>query len=165
MFPKKKGQHQKIMGNYFRRHHSSSSFLLTWSRTTSPNWPWSLSRLVSCPKWMKLGCQVLFGHFRPVYILQICKVISIQEALAKFFAVHTLKFEILQTTWKNETKIIKKLNLLIKNWEVRVWCSLFHFFIRLASFQIFKCELQSIPFRASFLYWVDFKSDDEERCF
>ena len=31
------------------------------------------------------------------------KVNSVQEACAKCFAVHTLKFEILQTTWKNKT--------------------------------------------------------------
>ena len=29
------------------------------------------------------------------------KVNSVQEACAKFVAVHILKFEILQTTWKN----------------------------------------------------------------
>ena len=33
-----------------------------------------------------------------VYILLICKVNSVQEACAKCFAVHILKFEILQTT-------------------------------------------------------------------
>ena len=54
------------------------------------------------------------------------KVNSVQEACAKCFAVHLLKFEILQTTWK--MKDIKMLNLLVKNWKLRVWCSLFHFF-------------------------------------
>ena len=56
------------------------------------------------------------------------KVNSVQEACAKCFAVHLLKFEILQTTWKNKTKNIKMLNLLVKNWKVRVWWPLFHFF-------------------------------------
>ena len=32
------------------------------------------------------------------------KVNSVQEACAKYFAVHLLKFEILQATWKNKTK-------------------------------------------------------------
>ena len=34
------------------------------------------------------------------------KVNSVQEACAKCFAAHNLKFEILQTTWKNKTKNI-----------------------------------------------------------
>ena len=57
-----------------------------------------------------------------------CKVNSIQEACAKCFAVHKLRFEILQTTWKNNTENIKTLEVLMKNWKLRVWCSLFHFF-------------------------------------
>ena len=56
------------------------------------------------------------------------KVNSVQEAFAKCFVVHILKFEILQTTWKNKAKNIKRLDLLVKNWKVKVWWSLFHFF-------------------------------------
>ena len=56
------------------------------------------------------------------------KVNSVQEACTKCFAVPILKFEILQTTWKNKTKNIKMLHLLVKNWKLRVWSSLFHFF-------------------------------------
>ena len=67
----------------------------------------------------------------------ISKVNTVQEACAKCFAVHLLKFEILQTTWKNKTKNIKMLNLLVKNWKLRVWCSLFHFF---------SCDLQDFKF-------------------
>ena len=37
------------------------------------------------------------------------KVNSVQEACAKWFAVHILKFEILQTKWKYKTKSIKML--------------------------------------------------------
>ena len=37
-------------------------------------------------------------------IVNLCKVNSVQEACAKCFAVHLLKFEILQTIWENETK-------------------------------------------------------------
>ena len=43
------------------------------------------------------------------------KVNSVQEACAKHFAVHTLEFEIFQTTCKNKTKNIKMLSLLMKN--------------------------------------------------
>ena len=38
---------------------------------------------------------------------QKCKVSSVQEPCAKCFAVHISKFEILQTTWKNEQKTSK----------------------------------------------------------
>ena len=44
----------------------------------------------------------------------VIKVNSVQEACAKCFAVHILKFEILQTTLKNKTKSIKMLDLLMK---------------------------------------------------
>ena len=61
------------------------------------------------------------------------------------------KFEILQTTWKKQNM----LDLLMRNWKLRVWCSLFHFF---------SCDLQDFKFSyvnckafgASFLFWVDF---------
>ena len=86
------------------------------------------------------------------------KVNSVQEACAKCFVVHILKFEILQTTWKNKTKNIKMLDLLVKNWKLRVWRSFFSFF---------SCDLQDFKFyyvnRKAFgtsffiLYWVDFK--------
>ena len=55
------------------------------------------------------------------------KVNSIQETCTIYFAVHLSKFEILLTTWKNKTKNFQMLNLLVKNWELRVWCSLYHF--------------------------------------
>ena len=60
--------------------------------------------------------------------VSFCKVNLVQEACAKCFAVHILKFEILQNTWKNKTKSIKMLDLLMKKWKLRIWCSLFHFF-------------------------------------
>ena len=47
------------------------------------------------------------------------KVNSVQEAFAKYFAVHLLKFEILQTTWKNKTKSIKLLDLFFVLFEPR----------------------------------------------
>ena len=53
------------------------------------------------------------------------KVNSVQEACAKCFAVHLLKFEILQTTWKNKTKIIK----MLKNRKQKVWSSDVLYFI------------------------------------
>ena len=59
---------------------------------------------------------------------KICKVNSVQEASAKCFVVHLLELEILQATWKHKTKNIKMLDLLGKNWKLRVWCSMFHFF-------------------------------------
>ena len=119
-----------VKSNYFKKQCSSSSFLLTWSRYTSPKWPWSLSRLISCLTWMELGCQVLFGCFWRVYILLVSKVISVQESFAQFFA----------NCRKNENKNDQK----AKSIDKRVWCSLFHSFMRLARFQILMFELQGI---------------------
>ena len=48
------------------------------------------------------------------------------NALSRRFGKYS--FEFLQTTWKNKTKTIKMLDLVVKNWKLRVWCSLFHFF-------------------------------------
>ena len=82
------------------------------------------------------------------------KVNSVQEAFAKFFAVHTLKFKILQPEWKNDTKIIKKLNLLIKNWKLRVWCSFICYFMGFAGYQILMCESHSIWRKLLSLSWL-----------
>ena len=32
-----------------------------------------VNSLVLCLKWMEIGCQVLLGHFGPVYLLQLSK--------------------------------------------------------------------------------------------
>ena len=92
------------------------------------------------------------GKFEEKFV----KVNSVQEACAKYFVVHMLKFEILQTTWKNKTKSIKMLDLLMKNWKLRVWCFLFHFFMRFAWFQILICEPQSIWRKLLALSWLYF---------
>ena len=70
----------------------------------------------------------------PTLIRNRVKVNSMQKACAKSLAVHLLKFEILQTTWNNKTKNISMLNVLVKYWKLRVWCSLFHFFMWFARF-------------------------------
>ena len=75
-----------------------------------------------------------FGHcfwLVPLIIwfyLHFFEVNLVQEACIKHFSVHVLKFEVLQTTWKNKTKNVKMLILLAKNWKERVWCSLLYFF-------------------------------------
>ena len=66
----------------------------------------------------------IFHFLWPPWIL---KVNSVQEAFVKCYVVHLLEFEILQTKWKNKTKNIKMLHLLVKNWILRVWYSLFQF--------------------------------------
>ena len=38
------------------------------------------------------------------------KINLVQEACTEFFAVHLLEFEILQNSWKEKTKSIKKLD-------------------------------------------------------
>ena len=87
------------------------------------------------------------------------KVNSVQEACAECFAVHLSIFEILQTTRKNKTKNIKMLNLLVKNWKLRVW-SEFEFWGWYSLFHVFHviCKISNVnpkAFCASFLYWVD----------
>ena len=61
--------------------------------------------------------------------LSIGKVNSGHEACANAFEVHMLKFEILQIRWRSKAKNIEMLDSLIKNWKLRVWCSLFHFLL------------------------------------
>ena len=88
-----------------------------------------------------LSCKLilsLFANFRKFYIFPcqsstyttfhflhfFSKVSSVEEPWAKCFAIHILKFEILQTTWKTK----RHQNQLMKNWKLRVWCSLSTFF-------------------------------------
>ena len=61
-------------------------------------------------------------QFRNIYKIAISKVSSVQEACAKCFAVHLLKFEILQITWKKRSK--KHQNAQIYWWKTEsksVW--------------------------------------------
>ena len=46
------------------------------------------------------------------------------------------------------------LNLLWTNWKLRVWCSLFHFFMWFARFQILVCEPQCIWRKLLVLSWL-----------
>ena len=48
----------------------------------------------------------------------------------------------------------KMLNLLVKNWKLMFWCSLFHFFIWFARFQILICEPQRILHKLLLLSWL-----------
>ena len=50
------------------------------------------------------------------------KVNSVQEACNKCFAVHILKFEILQITWKNEIKNIRPLVFSFSPIDLAFWC-------------------------------------------
>ena len=44
----------------------------------------------------------------------------------------------------------------MKNWKLRVWCSLFYFFHVIGKISNFN-NVNRKAFGASFLYWVDFK--------
>ena len=55
---------------------------------------------------------------------------------------------------KNKTKSTKMLGLLMKNWKLRVWCSLFLFFMWFARFQILIFEPQSIRHKLLVLSWL-----------
>ena len=72
------------------------------------------------------------------------------EIFAGVFEVHLLKFEILQITWKNKIKNIKMPSLLMKNWKLRVWYSLFHIFHVIGKISNLNM------WTAKHLYWFDF---------
>ena len=82
------------------------------------------------------------------------KVKSVQEAYAKYFAVHILEFEILQITWNNEAKNIRLLVFSFSSINLKLWCFLFCFFMWFAGFQILICELQSIWRKLLVLSWL-----------
>ena len=67
-------------------------------------------------------------------ILHYFKVNSVQEACAKCFAVHILKFEILQTKWRNKTSnsICEKL----KNKSLMFLVSFFHVICKISNFNM-----------------------------
>ena len=70
------------------------------------------------------------GTDMKVNLSTICKVNSVQEVCAKCFAVHLLKFEIVQTTWKNKkhqnAKSIGE-KLKTKDHFFHVICKILHF--------------------------------------
>ena len=59
-----------IKPNYFKKQLLHHRFYLP---EVGPKWPWSLKRLVPCLKWIEVSCEVLFGQFGPVYLLQVSK--------------------------------------------------------------------------------------------
>ena len=103
-----------------------SSFCLGPTRICKP---WMLTALRFGWKLWRPGSVLvsMFGLWLPQpywvtvildFELDVCtkssKVNSVQEACAKCFAVHILKFEILQTTWKNKTKNLKSIGEKLK---------------------------------------------------
>ena len=92
------------------------------------------------------------------------KVNSVQEACAKCFAVHILKFEILQTTWKTKqkhwnTRFIgeimktKSLMIFVKFFSCD-WQDFKFWFVNIARFQILICEPRSIWRKLLVLSWL-----------
>ena len=84
------------------------------------------------------------GYLRMYIQISPIKVNSVQEAFAKCFAVHILKFEILQTA-----ENVKILDLLMKNPKLRVWCSLFHLFHVICKISNFKMSTAKHLWQAS----------------
>ena len=80
------------------------------------------------------------------------KVKSVQEACAKCFAVHILKFEILQITWRKWNKEHQTLSFQFFINKSSILMLFVLFFMWFARFHILICEPQSIW--ANFLYWV-----------
>ena len=77
-----------------------------------------------------------------------CKVNSVQEACAKCFAVHILRFEIFQIIWKELNKEHEKLSF---QFFIIKCCILMDFFVYSCGLQYINCKV----FGESFLYWVD----------
>ena len=88
--------------------------------------------------------------------MSLLKVSSVQEACAKCFAVHLLKFEILQITWKNKTKNIRLLVFSFSSINLVFWCFCFVFSCGLQYFKFWYLNRKAIG--ASFFYCVDFTS-------
>ena len=70
--------------------------------------------------------------------IKSCKVNSVQEACAKCFLVHILKFEILQITWKKWNKKNQTLSFHFLPQDSSFWCVFF--------FVLFLCGLQDLDF-------------------
>ena len=80
------------------------------------------------------------------------EVNSVQEAWAKCFAVHILKFEIMQITWKNETKNIRLLVFSFSSINLALLCFVFSCFV--LRFQILICEPRGIWRKLLLLSWL-----------
>ena len=69
--------------------------------------------------------------------LNTVKVNSVQETCAKCFAVHILKFEILQPTWNNKTKNIKSARFIdekLKTKSLMFFITFFHVICKISNF-------------------------------
>ena len=82
------------------------------------------------------------------------KVNSVQEACAKCFLVHILKFEILQITWKKLNKEHQTLSFQFFTNKFSILMFLFCFFMWFARFQILLSEPQSIWRKLLVLSWL-----------
>ena len=81
------------------------------------------------------------------FVLELClriKVNSVQEAFAKCFAVHILKFEILQIIWKKWNKEHQTLSFQFFINKSTILMLLISFLMWFARFQNSICEPQSI---------------------
>ena len=81
--------------------------------------------------------------------MHVHKVNSVQEACGS-----DIKIWILANRMKKQYKNIKMIDLLMESCNLRVWCSLFYFFMWFARFQILICELQSIWRKLLALSWL-----------
>ena len=68
------------------------------------------------------------------------KVNSVTEACTKCFAVHILHFEILQITWKNETKNIRPLVFSFSSINLAFWCFFFHVVCKISNFNMWTAK-------------------------
>ena len=62
-----------LTSNYFKKPRVSSLFWLTWSKCMGSKLPWSTQQASPILECMELICEVLLGHFWPVYLLHVSK--------------------------------------------------------------------------------------------
>ena len=94
-------------------------------------------------KWRKVGCRGV-----------LLKVNSVQEACAKCFSVHILKFKILQITWKRWNKKHQTLSFQFFTNRFGILMFFVCFFMWFARFQILISEPKSIWRKLLVLRWL-----------
>ena len=106
---------------------------------------------VCWPNFAQYWQHILSWHWQRNFF----KVNSVQETCTKSFAVHLLKFEILQTTWNKQNKRHQKAKSVGEKRKTKgLMFFVFIFFMWFARFQIWYVNRKA--FGTSFMYWVDF---------
>ena len=122
---------------------TSSNFLSKWTSSTIFIHVWCqfLDCVIqSCLNFENLKCQM-------------CKVNSVQEACAKCFAAHMLKFEIMQITWKKEHQTLIFQFFVNKSSILMRFVLFFHVVFRISNFNVWTARHLCKLLVLSWLYY------------